>query len=208
MEAVAWIDRWPNWPAPALTLYGPAASGKTHLAQVWRARVRDGGGQVVSLLPETLNGADVLSHIAGERWLLLEDADRFVPFDPARETAVFHIYNTLKASGGQLLLTAREAPARWPLALPDLRSRLLAAPAARIDPPDDALMAAVLTKHFADRQLRVSPDVIQFLLPRIERSFPALKIVADALDAAALAEGRAVTVPLAGKVLAQMDIGQ
>ncbi|MEI9984851.1 MAG: hypothetical protein WDN69_17585 [Aliidongia sp.] len=38
--AVAWIDRWPDWPAPALVLQGPPASGKTHLASVWRARAR------------------------------------------------------------------------------------------------------------------------------------------------------------------------
>ncbi|HKO06210.1 MAG TPA: DNA replication protein, partial [Alphaproteobacteria bacterium] len=35
-EAVLWLDRWPAWPAPALTLYGPAGCGKSHLAQVWR----------------------------------------------------------------------------------------------------------------------------------------------------------------------------
>ena len=35
-DAVAWIDRWPDWPAPVLVLQGPAASGKSHLAAVWR----------------------------------------------------------------------------------------------------------------------------------------------------------------------------
>lgn len=208
LEAVGWIDRWPDWPVPAFTLYGPPASGKTHLAQVWRERVRSGGGQVVSLLPETLAGADVLEHISGARWILLEDADCHVPFDTARETAVFHIYNTLRETGGHMLLTGREAPSRWPLALPDLRSRIVGAPAARIDPPDDALMAAVLTKHFSDRQVRVAPDVIQFLLPRIERSFPALRQVADAIDAAALAKGRPITVPLAGEVLSNLNDNQ
>lgn len=208
LEAVSWIDRWPDWPVPAFTLYGPAASGKSHLAQVWRERVREGGGKAVSLLPETLAGADVLEHISDARWIVLEDADRYVPFDRDREVAVFHIYNTLNQTGGHMLLTAREAPSRWPLALPDLRSRLVGAPAARIDPPDDALMAAVLVKHFSDRQVRVPPDVIQYLLRRIERSFPALRQVAAALDAAALAKGGAITVPLAGKVLSELNIDQ
>jgi len=36
--AIQWLDRWPHWPAPALTLYGPAGCGKTHLARVFAAR--------------------------------------------------------------------------------------------------------------------------------------------------------------------------
>ena len=35
-DAVAWIDRWPDWPGPALVIVGPPGSGKTHLGQVWR----------------------------------------------------------------------------------------------------------------------------------------------------------------------------
>ena len=37
-EALAWIDRWPDWPAPALALGGPAGCGKTHLGRIWAAR--------------------------------------------------------------------------------------------------------------------------------------------------------------------------
>src|SRR5258706_12553135 len=36
--AVAWLDRWPDWPSPGLALHGPAGSGKTHLAHVFQAR--------------------------------------------------------------------------------------------------------------------------------------------------------------------------
>ena len=35
--AVEWIDRWPDWPQPGLTLYGAPGAGKTHLTQVWQA---------------------------------------------------------------------------------------------------------------------------------------------------------------------------
>ncbi len=59
--------------------------------------------------------------------------------------------------GGSLLLTTPAPPAALPIALADLASRLRALPVAGIAPPDDALLAAVLVKHFADRQLRVAP---------------------------------------------------
>src|SRR5262245_3729974 len=37
-DALAWIDRWPDWPGPALALAGPAGCGKTHLAHIWAER--------------------------------------------------------------------------------------------------------------------------------------------------------------------------
>ncbi|MEM8951362.1 MAG: DNA replication protein, partial [Pseudomonadota bacterium] len=36
-DALAWLERWPDWPAPALVLHGPSGAGKTHLAQIWAA---------------------------------------------------------------------------------------------------------------------------------------------------------------------------
>ena len=35
-EAVAYIERWPRWPAPVTILAGPAGAGKSHLAEIWR----------------------------------------------------------------------------------------------------------------------------------------------------------------------------
>ncbi len=119
----------------------------------------------------------------------------------ADEEALLHLYNLLAERQGHLLLAAREPPARWTIGLADLRSRLLAAPAVAVEAPDDALLGAVLVKLFADRQLRISEEVIAYLLPRIERSFAAAQAIVAALDRAALAGQRAVTVPLARDVL-------
>ena len=37
-QAVALVDRWPDWPSAVVVLAGPAGSGKTHLASIWQAR--------------------------------------------------------------------------------------------------------------------------------------------------------------------------
>jgi chromosomal replication initiation ATPase DnaA len=188
--AVAWIDRWPDWPAPALALWGPAGSGKTHLLEVWRAR-----SSAVAIAPRALTSA-LLPQLLGEaRVAAVDDAQS------AEEEALLHLYNVLAERQGHLLLAAREPPARWAIRLADLRSRLLAAPAIAVEAPDDALLGALLVKLFADRQLRISEDLIAYLLPRIERSFAAAQEIVAALDAAALAGQRAVTVRLARALL-------
>jgi DnaA regulatory inactivator Hda len=188
--AVAWIDRWPDWPAPALALWGPAGSGKTHLLEVWRAR-----SNAVAIAPQALASASLPQLIGSSRAAAIDDAQS------ADEEALLHLYNVLAERQGHLLLAAREPPARWAIRLADLRSRLVAAPAVCVQAPDDALLGAVLVKLFADRQLRISEDVIAYLLPRIERSFAAAQAIVAALDEAALADQRAITVRLARDLL-------
>ncbi len=196
-EAVAWIDRWPDWPAHALGLFGPAGSGKTHLAEVWRERSRAPlhvASAIAGRAPESLLG--------GAHACAVEEVDRGVD-----ERALLHLVNVIRERAGQLLLTGRTPPARWPIALPDLASRLKAAPAVALKAPDDALLGAVLVKLFADRQLRVTPEVVGFLLARIERSVAAARLVVGALDRAALAERRKITVSLVRRVLVNLEPG-
>jgi chromosomal replication initiation ATPase DnaA len=60
---------------------------------------------------------------------------------------------------------------------------------------------AVIVKLLADRQIKVAAEVVSYLVPRIERSFVAASRIVAAIDEAALAENRSVTVALACQVL-------
>ena len=190
--ALGWIERWPDWPTAALVLYGPAGSGKTHLAHLWRQHA---GGVL-------LQGADLAAQapdqLAQRRAVAIDQADR------APEADLLHLYNCCVEAGASLLVVAPEAPASWPIALPDLASRLRAASAVAISPPDDALLAAVLVKHFADRQVNVDPAVISFLVPRMDRTFAAAAALAAQLDELALSVKRPISLSLARQVLAEM----
>lgn len=181
-DAVAWLDKYPDWPAPVLVIYGPRACGKTHLLKVWQneagAAVYDPAA--VDTLPMAVT-VDGLDRIIG---------------DAAREESFLHLYNIQKERGGHILAAAETAPRTWRFVLRDLESRLLAAPAVAVGSPDDELMAVVLTKLFSDRQIFVPQEVVQFLLPRLERSFAAMRDIVDAIDRKAMAEKRAITVPL------------
>ncbi|WP_207476212.1 HdaA/DnaA family protein [Arenibaculum pallidiluteum] len=195
-EAVAWLDRWPAWPAPALVIHGPPGCGKTHLAQVWRAR-----SHAPLLRGSAVAGADLPALIAQAGAVALDDAEA-VAGNRAAERALFHLYNLARESGGTLLLTAAKPPSRWRIRLPDLRSRLRAAPAVGVSAPDDSLLALVLVKLFADRQVRIGADLVDYLLPRMERSFEAARRLVDRLDREALARQRPITLRLARAVLA------
>jgi chromosomal replication initiation ATPase DnaA len=188
--ALETLDAWAGWPGRKCLLLGPEGSGKSHLAAVWAAGV---GGQVLPIA--ALATAD-LGAFAGAR-VAVEDADQG---SPAEAAGLFHLHNLVTGQGA-LLVTAQTPPGDWASGLPDLVSRMQAATVARLDPPDDALLSAVLVKLFADRQVAVAPALIPYLVARMPRSVAAARGLVAELDARALAEGRPITRALAAGVL-------
>jgi len=188
-EAAAAVDAWPDWPGGALALVGPAGSGKTHLGRAWAARA---GARSASA-----EGLDLAGLPAGP--VLVEDADR----GPA-DAALFHLLNRAQAPGG-LLLTARTPPRAWSAALPDLRSRLNAVRVVTLGAPDDGVLEGVLRRLFRDRNIRPDPELIAYLVRRIERSIPAAEAIVARLDEAADASRRGINRALAREILGTLD---
>lgn len=194
--ALQTVEGWQDWPGRKLVLVGPEGAGKTHLARIWA----DLAGSV-TLAADALRGAGIAA-LAG-RAVVVEDADRLAPEDQA---ALFHLHNLVTLEGA-LLLTARTPPRDWGLTLPDLASRMQAAPLARIEPADDALLSAVLVKLFADRQVAVAANLIPYLVSRMPRSVGAARALVLALDARSLAGARPITRALAAEVLDSPEAG-
>lgn len=112
---------------------------------------------------------------------VIDDAER------ADEEAIFHAWNRAQATRRPLLLIADAAPPLWSVALPDLRSRLGATSRIAIGEPDDALAGALIERLLGARGLTAPPDLIRYLLPRIERSYLGIQRIVDAIDEIALA---------------------
>jgi chromosomal replication initiation ATPase DnaA len=186
-EALAWLERPAEWPLGRLALHGAAGVGKSHML---RATAAERGWRL--LRGGALDEALALQPAPGT---VLDDAEE------APEAALFHLINRSAEAGAPLLLAARTPPARWPVRLPDLASRLRATTAVGIGAPSDALLAALLSKHLADRQLRVGPEVQSFLLARLPREAAAVADAVARLDRAALASQAPITRPLARTVL-------
>ncbi|MBE7637151.1 hypothetical protein GUA87_09875 [Sneathiella sp. P13V-1] len=195
-EAVAWIDRWPDWPGPYLLLVGPGQSGKSHLGQVWAKK-----SNAVTLQASDLQDLDItaLNELTSQP-LLLEDIGEGVD-----EQSLFHLYNLVKEKGSCVLMTSRTVVSEWELTLPDLKSRMGAVQVVRIGEPDDMLFSSVLLKHFMDKQLQVTPEVLQYLVSRLERSFEAASKTVDDIDLLSLAQKRNITIPLVRSILEKKE---
>jgi chromosomal replication initiation ATPase DnaA len=188
--AVALVDRWPEWPVGAAVIAGPAGSGKSHLANVWRLKAN---ADVVDACDCTIARVPAL---AAHGALVVEDISSI-----GDEQALFHLLNLVREQRLAMFLTSNAAPGDLDVKLPDLSSRLKALPFAAIEPPDDGLLRAVLVKLFTDRQLAVDPQIIAYLLLRMERSMEAARQLVAGIDHQALMMKRGVTRAVAAAAL-------
>jgi chromosomal replication initiation ATPase DnaA len=177
-RALAFLESWPDWPAPAAALFGPPASGKTHLARIWAERAG-----AVCLQADSLDGS-----IMGAA--VVEDCDS--PAAREHQSALF----AMLERGAPLLLTGRAAPGGWPVSLPDLASRFRALVAFELGEADEALLTALAVKLFADRQLLVPEAVVMRLIHGLERSPAAIRDFIARADREALSRQKPVNVQL------------
>lgn len=197
--ALAWVERWPDWPGPALALVGPSGSGKTHLLRIWAA---NSGARLLAAADLAVTSFPAVLDLVGDASAVALDEAQGVAGDPDRERQLFHLFNWLRERGGWLMMAAAEPPSRWPVALPDLASRLRTAQVAAIEVPDDALLAAVLVKLFRDRQVQITAEVVDYLIRRMDRSLAAARAWVDTADREALAQKRPVSVKLLSELFA------
>jgi chromosomal replication initiation ATPase DnaA len=192
--ALAALDGWERWPNRRMLLVGPSGSGKSHLAAIWAGDV-----EARRIEGFTLAMQGDLTGLAGGP-VVVENAEDLAG-ERGRESSLFHLWNLMGETGQPLLITSAQPPRDWGIALPDLASRLQSAPVTRLEPPDDALLSAVLVKLFADRQLTVDPVVITWLLQRMDRSIAAARDVVGRLDHLSLQRRAPVSRGMAAEIL-------
>lgn len=193
-EALALIEAWPQWPVRVCAVWGPQGSGKTHLAEIWRAQA-----QAIALPVRALS-VEMVADLVPARGYLVDDADAV-----EGGAALFHLLNFVNQSDGWLLMTGSEPPQHWPTQVPDLHSRLTAVPGVALQAPDEALIARVLLKLFGDRQLKLPEALIDYLVPRLRRSFADAERIVVLIDTLALQQKRNVSVEIGAQALRLLE---
>ena len=202
-EAVGTIDLWPAWPYFAICIYGPEGCGKTHLANVFAQMVAletNHPYRIPFIKAQQLSKDLVHSLFENSPQIVVEDLQNL-----QNQEALFHIYNTYRDLGGHILFTADRAPARINFSLPDLRSRMNIVPALEIKAPDDDLLMALLVKLFMDRQITPSPELLNYLLNNMLRSFSYARKLVEEIDNISLARKRAVSINIAKEAITTLN---
>jgi DnaA family protein len=179
---------------------GEAGAGKTHLLEAsCQAAEQIGRRAIYAPLGELPADNRVLESLEADL-IALDDVDAWLG-DEALETALMALYQDQLQSGGQLLVASPRGARQLAFALPDLASRFRALPGYRLLPPDDQGLREILTAAAHRQGLTLTEPVLDYWLHRAVRSLPVLLGQLKLLDEQALAEQRAVTIPLIKETL-------
>ncbi len=176
-----WLDRTELWPDRRLALWGGADRGKTHLLRVWTTRR---GAELLD--GRCLPKVPALAATAGAA---IDNADA------ADEPGLLHLLNTARDLGRPVLLASRAPPARWPVTLPDLASRLKAIVAVEVGPPDDDLLHGLLLRFMREHRLAADEPLYRRMLVQLPRSPDVLRAAVERLDRDAMVSRRRKITP-------------
>lgn len=183
---------------PALWLWGPSGSGKSHLLQA--ACAARPGAAYLPAAELLAGGPGVLDGWQDRALVCIDDIDRLAG-RADWELAAFALFNGLWERGGCLVVSASAGPSTIQFSLPDLQSRLAWGGVFRLAPLSDEDRIAALRRRARHRGLDLSADAARYLLRRLPRDMRALCGWLDTLDAASLAAGKRLTLPFVKSVI-------
>ena len=154
------VDKWPKWEKKILNISGEKFSGKTHLANIFKSK------SSALLLNEKDISNEVFKKIKLYESIIIDEFSNEID-----ENLIYSIFNLVDQDSKYLLINSETPLSEINFKLPDLISRSRNSLQAKIKPPDDELIFAIILKNFSDRQIKLEKQIIEFIVNRIERSY-------------------------------------
>ena len=189
-QAYDFINGWPNWIKRIVNIFGPSGSGKTHLASMLKNKTT-----VFDIQSEDLNDKDFLEFKTREA-LIIENLNEKVS-----ENLLFSLWNLALQDNKYLLITSTKPINTYKFKLPDLKSRVSASIIFGINLPSDELISVIIAKNLSDKQIMVEKKHIDYIIKRIDRSYPNISRFISTLDKYSLKKGKPFSLKLIKEVL-------
>jgi len=194
LEALAFIDEFIKSNQRIGLLIGSPGSGKSHLIKIFMNSIEARLSKIIALPNNNL-----FNEFEKNEFIIVEDIHNInIKFS---EEDLLHAINISKETKRSLIMTSRIPISRFEIKLTDLRSRLESISVTFIEEPDDELMKSIILKMLRDRQLMVSPAIIEFLMKRLERTFLEINRTINLIDKYALEKGKRVSISLIREIL-------
>jgi DnaA family protein len=179
--------------ARGLYLWGGRGSGRTHLLRAWSAL--RAGSYVDARAQPDLDGVTITRALA---------VDNCEALSGAGQIALFNLYNQARGAPDEAaawLLVSGPLPTPQLSLRDDLQSRLAWGLSLEVAALTDAEKQAALLAHAQARGMRLSEEIVAYMLGHVRRDMPTLMRLVELLDTASLTAKRPVTLPLLRELL-------
>jgi len=189
-EAFDFISSWPKWIKRIINIFGPAGSGKSHLASILKSKTK-----CLETSPKDLN-EEIISEFKTKEVLIIENFNEKVP-----EQLLFSLWNTALQDNKYFLINSIKPISSYKFKLPDLVSRIKSSLSIGIKLPSDDLISAIIAKNFSDKQIIVEEKHIDYIIKRIDRSYEKISQFILTLDSYSLKKGSPFGLKMIKEVL-------
>ncbi len=189
-EAYKLIESWPDWSSKWINIYGPLGSGKTHLTNILKNKLK--------LLNVDAREFNEKINLQLEKYecLVIENFDNNID-----EKLLYSSLNHIKQLNKNILINSRKSIKDFDVKLIDLKSRLNSFLDLSINLPTDDLIRVIILKSFSDKQINISSNNLEYILKNIDRSYEKISKFTKDIDDISLSTGKSIKINLIKKVL-------
>ena len=189
IDAVKWIDTYPNWQYNGIIIEGPKSSGKSHLVRVWQKKSNCNIVNFDQVNREEINTKE-------NKNIAVENIEKIINFE-----FFLHLINYKKEKKLNFLLTSRKSILELNINLKDLKSRLLEMPKVTISLPTDEIVKGLILKLLKDKGIDIDFKLVDFIIKRIERSYEGVNNFIQKLDNVSLEKKKNISMSIIKHVL-------
>ena len=184
------IDKWPKWEKRILNIHGEKFSGKTHLSKIFQLK-----SSAIYLNEKEINN-EIFKKIKLYESIIIDEFSNKI-----EENLIYSIFNLVDQDSKYLLINTETPLSEIKFKLPDLVSRSKNSLQAKIEPPDDDLIFALILKNFSDRQIKLEKQIIEFIVNRIERSYSKISEFIYKVDELSLKKKKPINLKTVKEIL-------
>jgi len=189
-DAYDFINSWPKWIKRIANIFGPAGSGKSHLASILKTKTT-----CLEISSDELN-ENIFSEFKTKEALIIENFNEKIS-----EELLFSLWNAALQDNKYFLINSIKPISSYKFKLPDLTSRIKSSLVIGIKLPSDDLISAIIAKNFSDKQIMVEEKHIDYIIKRIDRSYEKISQFILTLDRYSLKKGSPFGLKLIKEVL-------
>ena len=185
------IDGWPDWPGKWLNIFGERGSGKTYLSKILKNKIKKS-----KLISANKINNNIIKDLNSLDCLIIEDFNNNID-----ETLLYTIFNHSKQQENYILINSLNSIKNLNFNLKDLKSRINSFVFIGIGLPTDDILRVLITKTLSDKQVNISPKLIDYILNNVDRSYKKMSKFIKEVDELSLSTGKSININLIKKVL-------